>query len=146
MAYTPIPYMWNRTTSVVKQGKYRISMKSREPVVEVLIETADDMRIYPSSKAHPQLVEMVNAVKTAAGLAEGGQFYINEYRQVIVPATNFLGDDGVDYFYAGEYRSDIILALDGIIDCVDTRGAAWRPPKPSRPPTGSRKPRRSPGE
>lgn len=113
MAYTPIPYMWNRTTSVVKQGKYRISMKSREPVVEVLIETADDMRIYPSSKAHPQLVEMVNAVKTAAGLAEGGQFYINEYRQVIVPATNFLGDDGVDYFYAGEYRSDIILALDG---------------------------------
>jgi hypothetical protein len=86
-----IEYFGNATTSVVRQGKYRISMKSGKPVIEVVIETSDDMRIYPASSSHPRLVSMVNAVKQAAGYGSGGQFYINEYQQVIVPATDSLG-------------------------------------------------------
>lgn len=107
------PYLWNHTTSVVKQGKYRISMKTGDPVIEVIIETPDDMRIYPAAKGHPELVTMVNSIKRKAGFHEGGQFSINEFRQVIVPATNSLGDGEVGYFYAGEYHQDIILRLDG---------------------------------
>lgn len=109
---TLIPYLWNRSTSVVKQGKYRISMKSGDPVIEVVIETSDDMRIYPATSGHPELVTMVNSVKKAAGFHEGGQFSINEFRQVIVPATNSLGDGEVGYYYAGEYHQDIVLRLD----------------------------------
>lgn len=108
-----IKFLGNRATSVVKQGKYRISNKIGQPVVEVVIETSDDMRIYPSSSAHPELVEMVNRVKREAGLGECGQFYINEYRQVIVPATNDDGDRSVEYYLAGEYTKDIVLTLDG---------------------------------
>lgn len=108
-----IPYLWNRSTSVVKQGKYRISMKSGTPVIEVIIETPDDMRIYPAATGHPELVAMVNSIKRQAGFHEGGQFSINEFRQVIVPATNSMGDGEVGYYYAGEYHQDIVLELDG---------------------------------
>jgi hypothetical protein len=108
-----IEYFGNATTSVVRQGKYRISMKSGKPVIEVVIETSDDMRIYPASSSHPRLVSMVNAVKQAAGYGSGGQFYINEYQQVIVPATDSLGDGYVRYYYAGDYDGEIELCLDG---------------------------------
>lgn len=88
-------------------------MKSGNPVIEVIIETADDMRIYPAASEHSELVKMVNYIKQLAGFHAGGQFSINEYRQVIVPATNSLGDGEVGYYYAGEYLNDIILELDG---------------------------------
>jgi hypothetical protein len=107
-----IEYFGNATTSVVRQGKYRISMKTGSPVIEVVIETSDDMRIYPASSAHPRLVSMVNAVKQAAGYGPGGQFYINEHQQVIVPATNSLDDENVRYYYAGDYDGEIVLCLD----------------------------------
>ena len=113
MATKLTPYLWNRTTSVAKQGKYRISMKAGDPVIEVIIETSDDMRIYPATTGHPELVEMVNNVKRNAGFHDGGQFSINEFRQVVVPATDSLGDGEVKYYLAGEYYRDIILALDG---------------------------------
>jgi len=108
-----IEYFGNATTSLVRQGKYRISMKSGKPVIEVVIETSDDMRIYPASSSHPRLVSMVNAVKQAAGYGSGGQFYINEYQQVLVPATDSLGDGYVRYYYAGDYDGEIELCLDG---------------------------------
>jgi hypothetical protein len=108
-----IEYFGNATTSVVRQGKYRISMKTGSPVIEVVIETSDDMRIYPASSSHPRLVSMVNAVKQAAGYGPGGQFYINEHQQVIVPATDNLDDENVRYYYAGDYDGEIVLCLDG---------------------------------
>ena len=39
---------------------------------------------------------MVNAVKTARGQAPNGSFYINEYKQVIVPVVG-----STDYYLAG---------------------------------------------
>jgi hypothetical protein len=104
-----IPFGGNTNTSVVKQGKYRVVRHKDGFAVEVVIETPDDIRSYPTSREHPQLVEMVNQVKIAADGREGGQFYINEWHQVIVPAGN-----PVKYFYAGEYLHHIILALDGV--------------------------------
>src|SRR5882757_9573870 len=101
-----IPYGGNTNTSVVKQGKYRVVRHQDGFAVEVVIETPDSIRSYPTSREHPQLVEMVNKVKITPDGREGGPFYINEWQQVIVPVGN-----PVQYFYAGEYLDHIVLAL-----------------------------------
>jgi len=104
-----IPFGGNTTTSVVKQGKYRVVHQRDGFAVEVVIETPDDIRSYPTNREHPQLVEMVNKVKLASEGREGGPFYVNEWHQVIVPVG-----DPVKYYYAGEYPNPIVLALDGV--------------------------------
>lgn len=98
----------NSSSSVTKQGKYRVSHEPEGFSISVIIETPDGIRSYPSTDKHPALVEMVNSVKEQVQGAPGGQFFINEWRQVIVPA----GDDSTRYL-AGEYHHDIILSLDG---------------------------------
>lgn len=109
MSTPPIPFGGNTSTSVVRQGKYRISHADGGFHISVIIETDDGIRSYPSTNKHPDLVAMVNAVKTTVGGAEAGQFYINEWEQVIVPA----GTVSVGYFFAGEYHNPIILGLEG---------------------------------
>src|SRR4051812_38787770 len=109
MTESLISFGGNTSTSVVRQGKYRVVHHAEGFAIEVVIETPDSIRSYPTSRAHPQLVAMVNKVKTGAEGREGGQFYINEWGQVIVPAGN-----PVKYFYAGEYLEPIVLALEGV--------------------------------
>lgn len=104
-----IPFGGNANTSVVKQGKYRVVRHNDGFAVEVVIETADSIKSYPTSREHPQLVEMVNKVKLTPNGREGGPFYINEWQQVIVPVGN-----PVKYYYAGDYPHHIVLALDGL--------------------------------
>ena len=104
-----IPFGGNTNTSVVKQGKYRVVRHNDGFAVEVVIETADSIKSYPTSREHPQLVEMVNKVKLTPNGREGGPFYINEWQQVIVPVGN-----PVKYYYAGDYPHHIVLALDGL--------------------------------
>lgn len=102
-----IRFEGNCTASVVRQAKYRLKRYRDKFQVEIVIETNDGERLYPASREHADLVKMVNDVKREVGGGEGGQFYINEYHQVIVPAG-----DPVEYYYAGEYHHDIILKLD----------------------------------
>ena len=40
-----------------------------------------------TTKAHPALADMVNDVKRTHGSGPNGPFYINEYKQVIVPSA-----------------------------------------------------------
>lgn len=104
-----ISFLGNCNASVVRQGKYRVVHHHDSFAVEVIIETPDGIRSYPTSRAHPLLVDLVNQVKIQANGAEGGQFYINEWHQVIVPAGN-----PVRYFYAGEYPHPIVLSLENV--------------------------------
>jgi hypothetical protein len=104
-----IPFEGNCNTSVVRQGKYRVVHHGDNFAVEVIIETPDGIRSYPTSRAHPLLVAMVNLVKLKATGVEGGQFYLNEWHQVVVPAGN-----PVRYFYAGEYPQPVVLTLDDV--------------------------------
>jgi len=105
-----IPFPGNTDTSVVKQGKYRTARgEDGQFTVSVVIETDDGIRSYPSTSAHPELVRMVNGIKSATGAPEGGQFYINEWNQVIVPTA---AQKDV-FYYAGEYRAEIVLGLNG---------------------------------
>ena len=66
-------------------------------------------------------MEMVNEVKITHGTARGGIFYVNEYKQVIVP----VGETGV-YYYAGPYDPPLHFVSDEGVritgDPVDANG------------------------
>ena len=81
-----IPFEGNTNTSVVKQGKYRVVHARDGFAVEVIVETSDGIRSFPTSREHPELIAMVNNVKGVSSGRDGGPFYINEWHQVIVPA------------------------------------------------------------
>jgi hypothetical protein len=53
---------------------------------------------------------MVNSIKEEFRGGPLGPFYINEYRQVIVPAG-----PSADYYYAGEYHADLEFDFNGTI-------------------------------
>jgi len=108
MSSKPIKFGGNSGASITKQGKYRVSHEPDGFSISVVIETPDGIRCYPSTDKHPKLVELVNKVKVEIRGSEAGPFFINEWKQVIVPAGN-----PVEYYYAGEYHSEIILGLDG---------------------------------
>ena len=91
---------------VNKDAKYRIVSENGEFVVGIEYRTDFGEIWSPTDKKHIKLVEMVNSVKVEAQSIPGGQFYINEYRQVIVPTKK-------GYFYAGEYHEDLIFSFEG---------------------------------
>jgi hypothetical protein len=100
----------NCNTSVTRQAKYRIKSNKNEYHIEIQIDTQDGYRIYPSTNEHPILVTMINEIKEKYSLAPGGQFYINEWRQVIVPVNT----SPISYYYAGEYDKDLTFILDDV--------------------------------
>ena len=61
-----------------------------------------------TTDAHPDLADMVNDVKRTHGTGARGPFYINEYKQVIVP----VGDE-VQYYYAGTYKAPLRFEFEG---------------------------------
>jgi hypothetical protein len=111
-----------------KDAKYAIRWRQGELVVSLIYRLDATERVYLSTDAHPQLVQMVNAVKQAATGESGGVFYINEWRQVIVPVRNDL-----DYYYVGEYSGELKFAFEGQILSgrpVDRNGNPLRPGDP----------------
>jgi hypothetical protein len=105
--------------------------------VALTYRTADDERWYMTTEAHPNLVAMVNAVKISRGQPPNGSFYINEYKQVIVPIV-----DADTYYLAGIYDQPLRFEFEGMIlsgDPVDfnghplTPGDTWIGPHPGIP-------------
>ena len=68
-------------------------------------------RWYPSTDKHPSLVKMVNDVKVEHAGTPGGNFYINEFHQVLVPVTIAAGR--VNYYLAGEYTQPLRFEFEG---------------------------------
>jgi hypothetical protein len=96
----------NRPRNVSKDAKY--SVRGTDGRVGLTYCTADDERWHMTTKAHPALADMVNDVKRTHGTGPNGPFYINEYKQVIVPA----GDAG-QYYFAGTYDLPLQFEFDG---------------------------------
>jgi hypothetical protein len=80
---------------------------------------------------------MVNEVKVSMGGAPNGAFYINEYKQVIVP----VGEKS-DYYLAGTYDGDLRFNFEGKTlsgEAVDLEGNplspgdTWVGPRPGIP-------------
>ncbi len=104
-----VPYTWNLPKNVSRDAKYAVRRNKGKMEVGLLFRTDFGEAWTLSTGEHPQLVQMVNQVKTAATGTPAGAFYINEYRQVIVPAA-----DGSDvYYYAGEYDQDLEFLFEG---------------------------------
>ena len=82
--------------------KYRISHRERA------LLTTDE---------HPDLVHMVNDVKKALSGSVGGRFYINEFRDVLVP------DGSGGSYWAGKYQESLEFDFDGTIIGPDAPAA-----------------------
>ncbi len=101
-------FQGNCSGNVSKDAKYHVRSSKRNLVVALVYQTDQDERWYPSTDQHPDLVRMVNDVKTAYGDAPNGSFYINEYKQVIVPVLS----TGL-YYLAGKYEQPLRFAFEG---------------------------------
>jgi len=106
-------YTGNCPKSVNKDAKYTVKVQNKKVVVVLVYASEDDERWYMSTSEHSELVKMVNDVKTHMGGAPNGSFYINEYKQVIVPVADDTGL--VKYFVAGKYETPLIFEFEGQI-------------------------------
>lgn len=104
-----IEFRGNCPKNVSKDAKYTVrSGGEKGPVVAIIYETKDGEKWYAATEEHPELVRLVGAVKEACGQPPLGTFYINEYKQVVVPAvgTN-------KYYFAGTYDTPLRFTFEG---------------------------------
>jgi len=92
----------NRPANVAKDAKYLVRSSRSGPVIGLIYSSDEDERWHASTDEHPKLAKMVNDVKSAISFTPNGSFYINEFKQVIVPVV---GSD--NYYYAGKYREKL---------------------------------------
>lgn len=122
---TLVRFEGNCPRNVAKDAKYSIKYEAGTHVVGIVYRSMEGERWHPVSGDHPELVEIVNEVKLAATGFQGGAFYINEYKQVLVPST---GDR--DYSLAGEYHKPLQFEFEGYTlsgDALDLNGQPLKP-------------------
>ena len=126
----------NCPRNVNKDSKYAVRWLGGEYVVALNYLSDEGEQWLAVTEDHPKLVEMVNAVKTTEGIAPSGPFYINEYRQVIVPVADR------SYYLAGEYSGELRFEFEGVLltgEALDRAGRrlmpgdSWIGPHPGIP-------------
>jgi hypothetical protein len=113
----------NCPRNISKDAKY--SVRGAPGRIGLTYCTADDERWHMTTRAHPDLVEMVNDVKMLHGSGPNGPFYINEYKQVIVPVG-----ESATYYFAGVYDQALRFEFEGKTisgEPVDFDGKPLRP-------------------
>jgi hypothetical protein len=76
--------------------------------VRLIYQVSAGERELLSTDRHEPLVEMVNRAKVAGSGQPGGSFYINEYRDVLVPVPS-------GCVYVGNYRKDLEFDFEGAV-------------------------------
>lgn len=107
--------------NVNRDAKYGIRWDEGEWAVGLLYRTPEGEEWHATTKAHPDLVEKVNAVKVGVGSSPGGPFYINEHGQVIVPTGSddryYLADDSweglLEFDFEGSRLTGMGIDPDG---------------------------------
>jgi hypothetical protein len=92
--------------NVSKDAKY--SVRGTDGRVGLMYSTSEGERWHMTTDAHPDLADMVNDVKRTHGTGPRGPFYINEYKQVIVPVG-----DQAQYYFAGTYDLPLRFEFEG---------------------------------
>ncbi len=105
-----IKFQGNCPKNVSKDAKYTIRREENDYVVTILYETENGEIWYMSTENHRELVDLVGMVKKAFGQPPLGSFYINEYKQVIVPV---IGSN--EYYLAGTYNEPLEFEFEGNI-------------------------------
>jgi hypothetical protein len=127
----------NCPRNVAKDAKYSVRTGKEGSVIAITYRAEEDERWYATTEKHPELVRMVNAVKLSLGLPPNGSFYINEYKQVIVPTA---ASDA--YFLAGRYEQPLRFEFEGKTlsgEAIDLEGNplafgdTWTGPHPGIP-------------
>ena len=124
MSQFPV-FQGNCPGNVAKDAKYSVKSGENGPVVKIIYQTIEGEKWHASTEDHPELVNMVNDVKTSLGLQPNGSFYINEYKQVIVPVV---GNE--NYYLAGTYNMSLSFEFEGKIisgEPVDLDGNSINP-------------------
>lgn len=130
-------FQGNCPRNVAKDAKYKVKSGKGKPVVALTYNTGDDERWYITTEDHIHLVNMVNRVKIDVSGKPFGSFYINEHKQVLVPAV---GTE--DYYLAGEYKEALRFEFEGKVisgEPVDldgnplSPGDTWVGPHPGIP-------------
>jgi hypothetical protein len=100
----------NCPRNVAKDAKYAVRYDKRTKLLGVGLtyRTDEDAIWHMTTVEHPDLVEMVNAVKLAHGSAMNGAFYIDEFKRVLVP----IAEDGL-YYLAGKYDKPLEFHFKG---------------------------------
>lgn len=134
----PFPlFTGNCPNNVSRDAKYSVRTRDGQLVVGLLYRSADDEEWHAATDEHPDLIEMVNAVKITMGDSANGPFYINEYGQVIVPVG-----PQAEYYLAGEFEGLLRFEFEGHtlsgegkgLDGLDLRpGDIWTGPHPGIP-------------
>jgi hypothetical protein len=131
------PFTGNCPRNVSRDAKYAIRWVGGELQASLVYRHPNGEEWLAATSAHPRLVKLVNEVKVEATDTPGGPFYINEYRQVLVPTGA-----GADYYLAGEFDGRLEFkfeehTLSG--DAVDLEGnplvpgQRWVGPHPGIP-------------
>ena len=121
-----VRFLGNCPSNVNKDAKYTVRLEWGEYVVGIYYRSTEGELWYPSNVDHPDLVEMVNNIKTRFSGSPGGAFYINEYQQVLVPV---IGEEK-DYYLAGEYNQPLEFEFEGKILSGDAKDLDGKPINP----------------
>ena len=131
-------YTGNCPKSVNRDSKYAIRSGRSGPVVTVTYVASNGEQWLATTEEHPDLVRIVNDIKSGVGGTHNGPFYINEYGQVIVP----VGPDATYYLANEEYDLPLRFEFEGNVisgEGVDLQGRPfevgdlWSGPHPGIP-------------
>lgn len=129
--------------NVSKLAKYAVRFRDGQWKITVLYEVEAGLNYLAVEGGGADLIDRINAVKTALGEQPGGPFYVNEYRHVIVPIAADPGSGtGSHYYYAGRLDNDLTFEFEG--NALTTKpvgahgaplgvGERWIGPRPGIP-------------
>jgi hypothetical protein len=86
---------------VSKDAKYSVTAGG---AIRLEYRESARVRYLLTTELHPRLAEMVNDVKRTVNGADGGAFYINEFRYVLVP-----DGEGGPCFWAGQFDETLVF-------------------------------------
>ncbi len=115
------PFSGNCPRNVNKDAKYAVRWAEGELHVTLVYRHPNGEQWLASTADHPDLVAMVNGVKESHGSAKGGPFYVNEFRQVLVP----VGPEPT-YYLGGEYSKPLEFEFEGHVLSGDGKGRDGR--------------------
>ena len=107
-----LPYPGLCPSNVNKDAKYSVvhSVNGGPMEIRLIYRVSNRERELLTTGRHDELVEMVNKVKLELTGLPGGAFYINEYRDVLVPDTINGG-----CIYARNYTRDLEFEYNGTL-------------------------------
>lgn len=76
------PYTGNTRTNVSKDAKYSVTATGE---IRLEYRVGARTKYLLTTSRHPELVDMVNAAKLDLAGVPGGAFYINEFKDVLIP-------------------------------------------------------------